>query len=420
MRVVVIGAGLGGLTLAHGLRSAGIEVAVYERGSRSGPQPASYGIHVNRHGNRALHACLPAGNWALFDQGAVPAPDVVRFRDARLTVLTDLEQSAPTEDVDPVAHRRAVRRDVLHSALRLGLDAVLHWEKTFESFARRSDGTVRVRFADGTWTDGDLLVGADGSNSRVRHQYLPDLVRHELGILNVAGRLPLDHPAARALPAGMTDGSVNNVVPGTPGWLFASAWPAADRNGAGRPVAGDDVLVWAYAAARTAYPDGVESLDGEALRHWVGRRVARWDPRVAAMVAGSAPDTVAPVSLRTMGRLRVWPASTVTLLGDAVHSMTPMAGVGANTALRDADALRRALTDPGPDDLVARVGTYEEQMRGYANEALAVSTRNARNAASTRRLPRLAFRALLSAGEAVPPIKRRVFPATRQAVPADG
>ena len=92
--------------------------------------------------------------------------------------------------------------------------------------------------------------------------------------------------------------------------------------------------------------------------------------------------------------------------------MTPMAGIGANTALRDADGLRRALTAPEPRDLVDRVGRYEEQMRGYANEALALSTRNARNAASTRRLPRLAFHTLLRLTDAVPAVRHAVFPAT--------
>ena len=113
-----------------------------------------------------------------------------------------------------------------------------------------------------------------------------------------------------------------------------------------------------------------------------------------------------------MPTLPPWPASTVTLLGDAIHNMTPMAGIGANTALRDAGVLRRVLVEVGaghraPIDAVA---DYEEQMRGYANRALGLSTRNARNAAEGARLPRLAFRTLLRAAEAVPPIKRAMFP----------
>jgi 2-polyprenyl-6-methoxyphenol hydroxylase-like FAD-dependent oxidoreductase len=116
-----------------------------------------------------------------------------------------------------------------------------------------------------------------------------------------------------------------------------------------------------------------------------------------------------------MPRLPIWPSSTVTLLGDAVHNMTPMAGIGANTALRDADELRRALLDPAVPDLDARVGHYEDRMRDYANRALGVSTRNARNAATSARLPRLAFRSLLRVAEAAPPAKRVLFRRPRPA-----
>jgi 2-polyprenyl-6-methoxyphenol hydroxylase-like FAD-dependent oxidoreductase len=132
-------------------------------------------------------------------------------------------------------------------------------------------------------------------------------------------------------------------------------------------------------------------------------------------VRSSIPHSVAPVSLRSMSTLQSWQPSPVTLLGDAIHNMTPMAGIGANTALRDADELRRALSDAGPESPLERVGRYEERMRGYANEALALSTRNARNAASTRRLPRLAFRTLLKLTDVAPPVKRAVFPATAHA-----
>jgi 2-polyprenyl-6-methoxyphenol hydroxylase-like FAD-dependent oxidoreductase len=406
MRVIVIGGGLGGLALAHGLRAARIEVAVYERSPRTGPQPASYGIHVNGYGNRALHACLPAENWALYDQNSVRAPDVVRFRDRSMDVLTALHLSSPAAIADPIGHRRAVRRQNLHRALLHGLDDVVNWGKTFDSYTPQPDGRVQVSFTDGTSAVGDLLVGADGSNSRVRRQYLPELVRHDLGILNVAGRLPLSHPAALALPRDLVDGSVNNVVPKDPGWLFASTWPASRRD------ADDGFLVWAYAAARAAYPADVDSLAPERLQRWVAERVTGWDPRVAAVVCSSLPNSVAPVSLRSMGTLPAWRPSSVTLLGDAIHNMTPMAGIGANTALRDADELRRALSAPGPETLVERVGRYEEHMRGYANAALALSTRNARTAASTQRLPRLAFRTLLKLTDAVPPVKRVVFPAT--------
>ena len=418
MRVLIIGGGLGGLTLAHGLRAAGIDVAVHERSPRTGPQPTSYGIHLNDHGNRALHACLPEENWRLYDDTSVAAPNVVRFRGTDLATLTDLHLSAPAEDADPIIHRRAVRRPELHRALILGLNDVVRWDKTYLSHTAEPNGRIRVEFTDGTTTEGDVLVGADGSNSRVRRAYLPHLQRRELGILNIAGRLPLTDPAARALPPGVTDGSINNIVPAGTGWMFASTWPAAHPTasaGTRHTSTVDDFLVWAFAAARDSYPANVDTRTAQDLQHLARKRVQGWDPRLAAMITNSDPATLAAITLRSMDTLPPWTPTTVTLLGDAIHNMTPMAGIGANTAIRDADTLRRALTDESGNDLSERIGHYEVEMRTYANAALALSTRNARNAASGKRLPRLAFRSLLKATNAIPPLKHKVFPATAHA-----
>ncbi|MDT7670996.1 MAG: hypothetical protein QOC74_3779, partial [Pseudonocardiales bacterium] len=123
------------------------------------------------------------------------------------------------------------------------------------------------------------------------------------------------------------------------------------------------------------------------------------------------PGTVAPVPLRSMPPLHPWPASSVTLLGDAIHNMTPMAGIGANTALRDAGVLRRALIEvaAGRRALLDAVAGYEQEMRGYANRAIGMSLSNAERAASDARLPRLAFRTVLRVAQAVPPLKRAMF-----------
>jgi 2-polyprenyl-6-methoxyphenol hydroxylase-like FAD-dependent oxidoreductase len=408
---MIIGAGLGGLALAHGLRRVGIEVDVFERGNSLGAQPASYGIHLDTNGLRALHACIPEENWRLLDAVAAPARDLVRFHDPRLRTLAVLDREDPATVTDPITRRRGIRRDGLREALLRGLDTdgIVAWGKRFDRYEDLPRRQVRARFADGTHADGDLLVGADGSNSRVRQQRLPDVHRQDLGIVNIAGSTPLTAALAGLLPDTLTDGSVNNVLPTGPGWMFLATWRAPECRGAART--GRDQVVWAWVGGRSSYPPGVEQLPGEVLQRLVTDRVHGWAPALRGLVADTDPCTIAPVTLRTMPTLPHWPASTVTLLGDAIHSMTPMGGVGANTALRDADTLRRALTGytTGQHPLPQAIAEYEHRMRGYANDALSVSTRNARNAASDKRLPRLGFRVLLRAAEAVPPLKRAVF-----------
>ncbi|MFC4585054.1 FAD-dependent oxidoreductase [Sphaerisporangium corydalis] len=400
MRVLVIGAGIGGLCLAQGLRKEDVEVEVYERARTPADSPSGFGIHVNTDGCRALSRCLPPEAWARFDAVAVPARATVRFSDERLRPLGEREiDRSPSPDL----RRRAVSRSALRDALLHGLDdGVVRWGKEFTGYDQTDDGRVVAHFADGGHATGDLLVGADGSNSRVRRRRLPDLERLDVGVLNIAGRHPLTEQSALGLPATLIDGSVNNIVPPGPGWMFASAWRTTGE-GADRGS-----VVWAYAAARHTYPPDVLDLDGHGLRDLVLDRIEGWAPALRGLVAGSDLGTLAPVELRSMPVLKPWPSGTVTLLGDAIHNMTPMAGIGANTALRDADALRRALVQAGPGRhaLVGAVAGYEQEMRAYANQALALSLRNARNAGSDARLPRHAFRAMLRLTRGVATIKR--------------
>jgi 2-polyprenyl-6-methoxyphenol hydroxylase-like FAD-dependent oxidoreductase len=270
---------------------------------------------------------------------------------------------------------------------------------------------TRPGFVDGTETTCDVLVAADGANSQIRGQRLPGLRRRELGILNIAGRAPLTPDLARELPATLIDGAVNNIVPHNPGWMFVSTWHLDAATGAGPAPRTQSAAVWAWVGDRTSYPDDVANWTPAQLRGYVKDRTAGWSPAIHHLLDHTDPTTVAPVPLRTMPTLEPWEPSNITLLGDAIHNMTPMAGIGANTALRDAAELAEALLtrDTTDLDLTARIGAYEQTMREYANQALALSTRNARNAASPKRLPRTAFRSLLRITEAVPPVKRKVF-----------
>lgn len=391
MRVVIAGAGLGGLCLAHGLRRSGADVVVLERHPTPHVRPASYGIHLNPDGLRALHGCLPDENWTQLVETSTPAPDIVRFHDQDLRMLAERDHTGTAANTDPVTRRRAVNRDALRDALLLGCDDLVRWGTAFDRYAYTHTG-VCVHTADGDTTEADLLVGADGANSRVREQRLPDLRRQDLGIVNVAGRVRLGPDLASALPATLIDGAVNNVVPARPGWMFLSTWDAG---------AEERYVVWAWAADRSTYPDDIAATD---LLELVQDRTATWAPPLRRIIAETDPVTVAAIPLKSMPQLPGWEPTAVTLLGDAIHNMTPMAGIGANTALRDAATLRRHLTSDGG------VPAYEAEMRGYANAALALSTRNARGAATTSRLPRHAFRTVLRLAEALPPVKQRMFP----------
>lgn len=97
-----------------------------------------------------------------------------------------------------------------------------------------------------------------------------------------------------------------------------------------------------------------------------------WNPQFCRLLDHTDSSTIFAIDVRTSVPPQPWETNCVTLLGDAVHTMTPGRGVGANTALRDAMTLCRRLIDvrDGKLELVPAVHAYEEEMLGYSSKAV--------------------------------------------------
>jgi 2-polyprenyl-6-methoxyphenol hydroxylase-like FAD-dependent oxidoreductase len=92
-----------------------------------------------------------------------------------------------------------------------------------------------------------------------------------------------------------------------------------------------------------------------------------WHPNMRKLIERSDPGSAFSINIRTSEPIEPWPSTNVTLLGDAVHTMTPGQGVGANTALRDAALLARQLAsvDQGSKPLLEAIADYEADMLPY-------------------------------------------------------
>ncbi|CAG9990373.1 unnamed protein product [Clonostachys byssicola] len=355
MRVLIIGGGIGGLTLAQGLLKAGIEVKVVER------QP--------------LRRVLAEKDDAVLSE-------------------------KPALEVERSAVGRIELRDALLEGLSNPSSETIQWGRTFTEYSQLEDGRVRAYFSDGSHEDCDLLVGADGPNSKVRQQYMPNLNRLDLGIQAIAGRYILDGEKMLKLPTELTNGSLNNIVPSGKGWMFISSWGSTQADSKDQHY-----VLWAYVVPVDRVVRTNEETD---LKDNVLRNISQWAPELNELVNGTDPSTIKCLPIRTMPSLAPWEPGNVTLIGDAIHNMTPMAGIGANTALRDAEVLTRYLIDvaAGRLRLTEAVGIYESTMRIYANEALKLSTRNATNACEGGMAQRFLFRNFLRAAHSFPVIMR--------------
>jgi 2-polyprenyl-6-methoxyphenol hydroxylase-like FAD-dependent oxidoreductase len=411
MRVIIIGAGIGGLCLAHGLRTLGVDVAVFERAPSADAQSFGYGIHLDHDGMAALKACLPNALFTELDETASHAGAIARFFDTNLDLLASTTAMVPDGNGGEIAsERRGIGRAELNRFLLTGLTDrngkdIVHWGRFFERYQREPNGRVTAVFSDGSTASGDLLVGADGSNSRVRRQYLPHIERMNVGVTAIAGRYLLSPERVGSLPAVMLDGAPSMLVPSTPDWLFFSAWNAC------RPTGARGHVVWAYVAGADALPPNLDRLDGSTLRNLVLQRTQGWSDHARALVRGADTTSLSVIPLKSMPNLDPWPASAITVLGDAIHNMTPMAGIGANTALRDAANLAHSLSSviSHTSSLEDAVGRYEESMRHYANPAVRKSLQNARRAGSGRPAARWAFRTMLKASRTLPLARRLLF-----------
>ncbi|MBF9131991.1 FAD-dependent monooxygenase [Plantactinospora sp. S1510] len=405
-RVLIIGAGIGGLALAHGLRRAGVPVAVYERDRSRTDRPQGYRLHINPAGSQALRECLAPDLFETFVSTCGANPSTMTFYTEQLDRLL-------TVDVEPGKGHRSVSRHILRQVLLTGLAGVVQFGKTYHHYRQAPDGTLTACFVDGTSVEGDLLIGADGGGSPVRRQYLPHARRVDTGVRGIAGRVPITAATRALVPARVFDGPAVVNAPGGLGVFVAAQQFQRPPEGLELdPV--EDFISWGLGAKRAKLPTGAElsGLDGPALRTLVLEVIRSWHPHLRELVASTDPDAITATTIRSAEPVPPWPASPITLLGDAIHSMTPARGVGANTALRDAALLTRTLGAARRGELspTEAIGRYEAEMIRYGFDAVRASLRDLRQQTSIEGRVALAMaRAGLRVLDAVPPLKRRAF-----------
>ena len=412
MKVLVVGGGIGGLCLANGLRKEGIDVRVFERHSSPEADKGGYFIHLEGQGLKALQRCLNKDGWEDFLATSTPTGAQWAFRDPQLQLIAMRDDVQITGKSLDVVGRRAIERwelrGVMLKALGSGEPEIVQWGKTFTHYEDIEGGRVRACFEDGTTAEGDVLIGADGSKSKVREQRLPHVQREDLGIVAVCGQYPLDEASSKELPDLMKDSSLNNIIPYGKGWLFVSSWHSQGKHGDVSHGRSDGYTLWAYFIPKVETPPNVMELQTAELRDLVLRGVRGWAPSIEKIVEKADLSTVAPVYFRCAPHLDLWNPNNTTVLGDAIHNMTPAAGLGANTALRDAQNLTDLLVEAvlNKSGVVEAIGEYETKMRPYANAAVALSRQIAEGAASTSMLQRFMFRMVLSLAQAVPFVMR--------------
>ena len=150
--------------------------------------------------------------------------------------------------------------------------------------------------------------------------------------------------------------------------------------------------------------------DGAALAAAAGAAMEGWAQAFRDLVWLADPTTISCLPIRTSVPVASWRTGRITLLGDAIHSMTPYRGIGANVAIKDAARLKRALVSAhrGERDLLDAIRDYEATMLDYGFRAVRNSLKAMHQTVTDSLLALIMSRLTMRAINALSPVKRIV------------
>jgi 2-polyprenyl-6-methoxyphenol hydroxylase-like FAD-dependent oxidoreductase len=332
--VTIIGAGLGGLTLARVLHVHGIPATVYE--AETSPEARTQGGQLDMHEHNGQRALSAAGLTDEFRAIINAGGAATRILDQHGTVLLDEPDDGNTSR--PEVLRGDLRRILLDSLP----PETIRWGKKLTNV---TSGQHLLSFADGTTVTTQLLVGADGAWSKVR-PLLSDATPEYSGTTYIETYLyDVDnrHPSTAAAVGG---GAMYALTPG--------------KGIVAHREAGNVIHTYVELNRPAKWVERIDFTDATAAAGTIAAEFDGWAPELTALITDGETAPIARMIYALPDSNRWDRVPGVTLLGDAAHLMPP-SGEGANLAMFDGAELGCAIA-AHPDDVEAALTIYEEAM----------------------------------------------------------
>ncbi len=360
-QIAIVGAGPGGLTLARLLQLKGARVKVHERDLNKDAR--LIGSPLDMHEESGMAALRKANLFDEFKKNFRPGADRKIIVNDRAEIFFSDHETKPEEDFDNKYFRPEIDRYPLRNMLLESLqpETVL-WDSHFISMEAQNGGWV-LHFKNGTFTYADIVIAADGGNSKIR-PYITNIKASYSGITMLEGNVHDPQkvaPHIYALLNGgklMAFGNAKNLLMGLKGTgdlsFFASF--KTDEN-------------WAINS-------GLDFQDKTQMLAWFKKTYSEWSSIWYELFENAATPFVArPIYCMPLNQ--TWKGlPNLTMIGDAAHVMPPFAGEGANMAMLDALELSECLTSDKYNTLQEAISFYEVNMRKRAAKAAQESLEN--------------------------------------------
>ncbi len=327
-KVIIVGAGIGGLTAAATLRRIGMVVEVYERAKELRPAGGALSLMCN-----AVLALRSLGIEPKFEEKAEILSDL-HFLTTQGRPIKTMHFKEISEELGAPCY--GIHRTDLQQVLLAEIgDTPVHLNAEAVKFEPDGDG-IRVHFRDGGHAKGDILIGADGFDSAIRRQITgPERPRDADYVCWLATPYYQDSRIPKAYGAHF--------------WGHGARFGIANI-GSGR------IYWW-----------GTKNLPGDQARAWNGskadilRTYAGWASVIGDVIEATPDQEILSVPAQDRPFLEHWGACPVTMLGDAAHPMLTSLGQGAAVAMEDAAVLAHSLADAA--DPVSGLRAYEDRRR---------------------------------------------------------
>eukprot|EP01103_Thecamoeba_quadrilineata_P015754 TRINITY_DN5076_c0_g1_i1.p1 TRINITY_DN5076_c0_g1~~TRINITY_DN5076_c0_g1_i1.p1 ORF type:complete len:398 (-),score=67.75 TRINITY_DN5076_c0_g1_i1:60-1253(-) len=358
-KLIIIGAGLGGLVLAQVLRKNAVPFEIFERDEGPGSREQGWSLNIEWVLQPLHDAILPIDP-PIFDM----AVNAVIGGGVNFCVFNGYTGENVIDQPSKKGSKLRANRSKLRTWLSDGLD--IKWGKKYQTH-ETSSGSVRVTFEDGSVAEGAALVGADGILSRVRGTLFDNLkIPFEKAPISIiVGTRILSKEEYESYADFFRSGALFFAFGDNSRMLVSIRDMAADLSKV--------EVIWYF----SWLSDGNELSKDEKVAEGIKRVSPYIEPLRKLFRETSRDNMYLDLVIRSILLPDIKPG-LATLLGDAAHAMTPFRGEGAQHAMLDSVKLGtllaeayKELRENGKDiDFASLFKKYEEEMLTRGREAV--------------------------------------------------